>query len=235
MKNQKTIVITGASSGVGEELSLRFAAKGWRVCALARRQDRLELLSQKHPDSISAFQCDVAVAAQVASTMQKIDEAFGRIDVLVNNAAVFEISPFVDQDVVRMGEIIDTNLKGVMYCSKFVLPYMIAKAAGLIVNIASVAGTHGIPLQAAYCASKHGVMGFADVLAQEVMGQGIRVATLCPGGIDTPLWRGKSRYPGDLSKALRIEEVGRLVEYIVDQPEGVLFKQVVFFPIIEWH
>lgn len=236
MNIQKTIVITGASSGVGEELSLRFAGKDWMVCAVARRRDTLELLHRRYPDRISVFPCDVADVAQVAATMKAIVEAFGKIDVLVNNAAVFEMTPFADQDPVRIGEIIDTNLKGVMYCSRLVLPYMIEKAAGMIVNIASVAGTHGIPLQAAYCASKHGVMGFADALAQEVVAKGIRVATLCPGGIDTPLWHlGKTHYPGDLSKTMRTEDVGRLVEYIIDQPEGVLFKQVVFFPANEWH
>ncbi|MGA2762242.1 MAG: SDR family oxidoreductase [Spirochaetia bacterium] len=236
MKNDRTIIVTGASSGVGEELSVRFASKGWAVCAISRNQDSLELLNRKYPDRISVFPCDVADPAQVGATMKAIAHKFGRIDVLVNNAAVFEMISFTLQDVARIGEIVDTNLKGVMYCSRFVLPYMIEKTSGIIVNIASVAGTHGIPLQAAYCASKHGVIGFADALAQEIVDKGIRVVTLCPGGIDTPLWRlGKTPYPGDISKTMRTSDVGSLVEYIIEQPEGILFKQVIFFPTNEWH
>jgi NADP-dependent 3-hydroxy acid dehydrogenase YdfG len=236
MREQKTIIVTGASSGVGEELSLRFASKGWNVCAIARSRNTLELLKQRYPDCISIFPCDVANPAQVAATINAIVDAFEEIDVLVNNAAVFEMTPFESQDATKIAEIVDTNLKGVMYCSRFVLPSMIEKASGIIVNIASVAGTHGIPQQAVYCASKHGVVGFADALAQEIVGKGVRVATLCPGGIDTPLWRqGKARYPGDLSRTMQVADVGRLVEYIVEQPQGVLFKQVVFFPSNEWH
>jgi NAD(P)-dependent dehydrogenase (short-subunit alcohol dehydrogenase family) len=235
MEKQKIIVITGASSGVGEELSLRFARRGWTVCAVARNRDALEHLGRVDPGHIFPFPCDVSDPGQVDATVKAIVDSRGGIDVLVNNAAVFEITPFERQDVKRMTEIVDTNLKGVMYCSRFVLPFMIEKASGVIVNIASVAGTHGIPMQAAYCASKHGVVGFADALGQEVAGKGIRVATLCPGGIDTPLWRGKTPYPGDLSKTMRTEDVGKLVEYVIDQPEGVLLKQAIFFPTNEWH
>jgi 3-hydroxy acid dehydrogenase / malonic semialdehyde reductase len=235
MEKQKIIVITGASSGVGEDVSLRFGRRGWTVCAIARNRDALGRLDRADPKHIFPFPCDVSDPGQVAATMKAIVDSHGGIDVLVNNAAVFEITPFEGQDVARMTQIVDTNLKGVMYCTRFALPFMIEKGSGVIVNIASVAGTHGIPGQAAYCASKHGVVGFADALAQEVMGKGIRVATLCPGGIDTPLWRGKTPYPGDLSKTMRTEEVGKLVEYVVDQPAGVLVKQVVFFPTNEWH
>jgi NAD(P)-dependent dehydrogenase (short-subunit alcohol dehydrogenase family) len=235
MEKSKIIVVTGASSGVGEDVSLRFARRGWTVCALARSPEALGRLGRADPRHVFPFPCDVSRPDQVAATVKAIVDSHGGIDVLVNNAAVFEITPFEGQDVARMTEIVDTNLKGVMYCTRFVLPGMIEKASGMIVNIASVAGTHGLPGQAAYCASKHGVVGFGDALAQEVVGKGVRVATLCPGGIDTPLWRGKTQYPGDLSKTMRTEDVGKLVEYVVDLPEGVILKQVVFFPTNEWH
>ena len=235
MEKQKIIVVTGASSGVGEDVTLRFARRGWTVCALARGPQALERLRAADPKHIFPFPCDVSRPDQVGAAVKAVVDTHGGIDVLVNNAAVFEITPFEGQDVARMTEIIDTNLKGLMYCTRFVLPGMIGKKSGMIVNIASVAGTHGLPGQAAYCASKHGVVGFGDALAQEVVGKGVRVATLCPGGIDTPLWHGKTAYPGDLSKTMRTGDVGKLVEYVVDLPAGVVLKQVIFFPTNEWH
>ena len=232
----KNVVITGASTGVGEALSLRLAAAGMKVFALARGKEKLESLAKGAKGAIVTFAADVTRPEQIRAAYETIESQHGPIDALVNNAAVFEMKDFVEQDLETMDRIIDTNLKGTLYCTRLALPYMLKRKRGRIVNIASVAGTRGIAQQAAYCASKHGVSGFADALAQELRPHGIVVTTLCPGGIDTPLWRtGQTRYPGDLSKTMKPQEVAELVEFILTRPAGTSYKKVIFFPNNEWH
>ena len=144
----------------------------------------------------------------------------GPVSVLINNAACFEMRSFLDQDLDMVDNIIDTNLKGALYATKAVVAHMVENGDGHIVNIASVAGTRGIPEQAAYCASKHGLVGFADALAQELIPKGISVATLCPGGIRTPLWNDESNpCPGDVNETMDVRELVTLVDYILRPAE----------------
>jgi 3-oxoacyl-[acyl-carrier protein] reductase len=229
------IVISGASSGVGECLALRLAASGVKVSALARSADKLQALARQNAN-IGVFPVDVSDAKALQRVVAEILHTRGPIDALVNNAAVVEMKAFWEQDVATLDRIIDTNLKGTMYLTHAVIPGMMEKKAGRIINICSVAGTRGIPTQAAYCASKHGMTGFGDALAQELIPHGISVSTLCPGGIQTPLWDAeKNPYPGDASRLMTPEEVCELVEFILSRPSGSLYKRVVFFPSNEWH
>ena len=113
---------------------------------------------------------------------------------------------------------------------------MVPRKAGKIINVSSVAGVRGISGQASYCASKHGMVGFADALTQELIPHNIQVATICPGAIDTPLWDPKTNpYPGDISKALQPGEIVNLISYILSQPDHSIFKRIVVFPSNEWH
>jgi NADP-dependent 3-hydroxy acid dehydrogenase YdfG len=231
----KHILITGAGSGVGECLALRLAESGMKVSALARSADKLNALAARNP-GISAYPADVTDSEALSSVVRRILDTQGPIDALVNNAAVFERKPFWEQSLETIDRIIDTNLKGTLYMTHAVLPHMIERKAGKIINISSVAGTRGIPAQAAYCASKHGMTGFGDALAQELIPHGISLCTLCPGGIRTPLWNpGTNPYPGDTDRLLTPEEVCELVEFILSRPPGNLYKRVVFFPSNEWH
>jgi 3-oxoacyl-[acyl-carrier protein] reductase len=110
------------------------------------------------------------------------------------------------------------------------------KPGARIVNIASVATTHGSAKQAVYCASKFGVDGFAEALNQEVIERGISITTICPGGIDTPLWKPATPYPGgDVSKLLASGDIADLVEYVANLPERVVLKRLTLFPSNEWH
>jgi len=135
-----------------------------------------------------------------------------------------------------MERIIDVNLKGTLYCTRLTIPHMIARRRGRIINISSVAGVRGIPGQAAYCASKHGMNGFADALAQELIPHGIVVSSICPGGIDTPLWNKETNpYPGDIDKVIKPDEIVDMVEFLLNQPPGTMYKRIVVFPTNEWH
>lgn len=233
----KIALITGASRGVGEALALRLAEEGWRVAALARSADKLARLAESAAaGSILAVPADVRDSAAVTAAVDRVEAELGPIDALINNAAVVQNIPFAEQSLERLNDIVDINLKGAMYVTHAAIQHMIPRRSGKIINISSVAGVRGISGQASYCASKHGMNGFADALAQELIPHNIQVATLCPGAIDTPLWDPETNpYPGDVSKTIQPNEIFDLVVYLLGQPNHTLFKRIVMFPTNEWH
>lgn len=232
-------LITGASRGVGEALALRLASEGQSVAALARSADKLESLAEKAAElegTIIPCPVDVREASSLIECINSLESDHGPLEVLVNNAAVVQNIPFAEQSLERLDAIVDSNLKGTMYCTHAVLQHMIPRRKGRIVNISSVAGVRGIPGQASYCASKHGMVGFADALTQELIPHNIQVATICPGAIDTPLWDPETNpYPGDVSKTIQPDEIVNLVCYLLTQPAHTIFKRIVLFPSNEWH
>ncbi len=232
---KKLAVITGASRGVGVDIARRLIAKGWTTIGLARRSEQLADVQKTLGPGFQFFPADVANYDEVAGAFEKIGKQYGTIDVLVNNAAVFKLARFSDCDVRDITSILDTNLKGTLFCTHRALP-LLRRPGGRIINIASVAATHGLKNQAIYCASKHGVDGFADALAQELQEEQISVSTICPGGIDTPLWdKATNPYPGDLKKILQPDDVARMVELVAELPAHVTMKKVIMFPSNEWH
>ena len=231
----KTIVVTGASSGVGLEISKLFVNNGWRVIGLAKSPTKLKLLKNELGQRFSCLAVDISLSASVKEAFENIRINAGTIDVLVNNAAVFTMKPFSESTIEDIERIIDVNLKGTMYCTLNALG-LIKPNGGRIINIGSVAGEHGIRNQAIYCASKFGLNGFADALSQELLVKGINVSTISPGGINTPLWNTGNPYPdGDTSQLLSANDIAKLVEYIASQPSNVVLKKIVTFPSNEWH
>ena len=178
----KSILVTGATRGVGEALTLKFAQKGHVVYALARTRNQLNSLVEKcGADKVIPFEVDVSSKEQVEEATASIQREYGAPDVLINNAGVVENVSFAEQELEMIDRIVDVNLKGTLYVTRCIVPGMIARGSGRIINVSSVAGTRGIPGQAAYCASKFGMNGFADTLAQELLAKGILVTTICPG------------------------------------------------------
>lgn len=231
----KTIVVTGASSGVGLEISRLFVNKGWRVIGFARTLTKLESLKSELGDQFSFFEVDVSLSKSVKDAFDNINTNIGAIDVLVNNAAVFVMKPFLESTVEDIDRIVDINLKGAMYCTFYALK-LIRPNVGRIINIGSVAGEHGIKNQSIYCASKFGLDGFAEALNQELLVNGISLSTICPGGINTTLWNAGNPYPGgDTSQLLSAYDIAKLVDYISVQPSNVILKKIVAFPSNEWH
>ena len=230
------ILITGASRGVGEALTLRFAGQGRKVFALARTRNQLDSLVERSGSSVVPFAVDISDRDAVEDAISEIESDHGGVDVLVNNAGVVQNIDFAEQSFEVMERIIDVNLKGTLYCTRLTVPHMIRRKRGRIINISSVAGVRGIPGQAAYCASKHGMNGFADALAQELIPHGIVVSSICPGGIDTPLWDKETNpYPGDIDKVIKPDEIVDMVEFLLNQPSGTMYKRIVVFPTNEWH
>lgn len=231
------MVVTGASSGIGLELARKFTSKGWTVFGLARSRAKLEAVANELGSRFRHATVDVSDRDQVRAVFREIEATTGPIDVLINNAAVFRLAGFMEHSWDEIDTIIDTNLKGTIYCTKAVLEGMLSRGHGRIINISSVAGTHGLPGQAPYCSSKYGVNGFAEALNQELIEKGVSIATVCPGGVNTPLWDPKTNPypPGDVEDALDANEIAAFVEFMLSRPAKVIFKQNILFPSNEWH
>lgn len=230
------IVITGASSGVGEACSLHFANLGFTVCAIARRKEKLIELVKEDPGHIEAWPLDVSDSSMVFSVFKDIEKKHGPIDVLVNNASVHRVGDYALEDIDTINEVIDIDLKGTMFCTRAALPGMIRRGDGRVINIASTAAINPAPGRCLYSTAKSAVVGFGNALAREMIPHGILVMTLCPGGIATPLWNEQvNPYKGDYELLMKPEEIAELLDFIIRQPSRTLFKQMVFFPISEWH
>ena len=192
----KTAVVTGAGSGIGKAVALKFADEGAVLCLLGRTES--SLLETAHEiearnGSCAVYRCDVTDAEQIARTVGQIEEAYGRIDILVNNAGISREQPLMDMPVEVFDEILTANLRSVMLMTKAVLPIMVAQGSGNIVNIGSGAALRGLPGSTAYSASKAGVVALTQALGDEVRPYGLRVNVLCPGPVDTELFRKSER------------------------------------------
>lgn len=191
----KVAVITGASQGIGRDTALFLAGQGVKVALTARSADKLTALAEeikKNGGEALAVPMDVADEEQVKSGMKKVIAHFGRIDILVNNAAITR-----DQLQMRMKRadwdaVLQTNLTGTHLCCQAVIPGMLKQRSGRIINLTSVVAQTGNPGQANYIASKAGVIGLTKALAAEIASRGITVNAVAPGFIDTPMTEGLS-------------------------------------------
>lgn len=188
-EHEKVVLITGASSGIGEATARRLAADGHRVFLGARRTDRLETLAH-HINSgggTAAFRrLDVTSAEDMRSFVAAAREEYGRVDVLVNNAGVMPLSPLEALRVDEWDRMLDVNVRGVLHGIAAALPVMKAQGTGHIVNVASVGAYEVVPTAAVYCATKFAVRAISEGLRQESAG-GIRVSVISPGVTESEL------------------------------------------------
>lgn len=182
--NGAVAVVTGASSGFGE-LTARLLAKGGASVVLAaRRLERLEALAgeiEGRGDRALAVRCDVTEVADLQALRDRVDETFGRCDVLINNAGIPGGGRFEEVSLEQIEQVIRVNLLGVMLCTKVFLPMMLERPRGHIVNVGSVAGRYATPGASVYTASKHGVVAFSEALYYELGPRGILVTSVNPG------------------------------------------------------
>ncbi len=197
----KTVVITGASGGIGLAAARLFAAKGARMVLASRDPGRLEKaraeVSELGPEAL-AVRCDVSVRSDVENMCAEVLEKAGRVDVLVNNAGFAIYGYVADLSIEEIESQMATNYFGMVYCTKCILPALIAQGSGHIVNVASVAGSFGLPGIAPYCASKHAMLGFSEGLWHELRGTGVGVTVVSPimvrtGFFEHPSFRGMPR------------------------------------------
>lgn len=188
VSEDKCIVITGASSGIGYSLGMLCGARKAKVALLARRADRLHELAQKVEDAggiALPITCDVTNSKQVELSLDTVINEFGTIDVLINNAGrgyTASVEDTTDEDIRSMFEL---NAFSLWYTSRKVLPIMKEKNSGVIVTVSSVAGKMGFPFNSAYVAAKHAAVGFHAALTAELAGTNVRSIVVCPDGVQT--------------------------------------------------
>ena len=191
-----TAIITGSGRGIGKETAILLARKGVNVVVCSRTDsevnsavEEIEKLTSK--SNVLGVKCDVSISSQINSLIRSTIEKFGSktIDILVNNAGVAFNKKLIDTSEEEWDQTINTNLNGAFLFAKAILPYMIAKRSGVIININSGAGKLGFSNLSSYCASKFGLLGLAESLALEVEGCNIRVLTIFLGQVDTKMWK----------------------------------------------
>jgi NAD(P)-dependent dehydrogenase (short-subunit alcohol dehydrogenase family) len=197
--NDKVALITGGTSGIGEATALLFAKEGAAVAITGRNRDRgqsvLKRIKEVRDDGIFV-RADVSSAGDCRRAVEETLEAFGRLDILFNNAGVFYPQTAMECSEKEWDEQIDVNLKGTFLMSKFALPVMIAQKCGVIVNNASGWGIVGGDHAVAYCASKGGVVLMTKAMAIDHGAQGIRVNCVCPGDVETPMLPADAKMRG---------------------------------------
>jgi len=188
--NDKVVVITGASSGVGRALAFAFARRAARVVLVARREERLKAVRREiepYTSDVLVIPADLTDDAQLQSVIERTLAHFGRIDVLVNNAGVSQAGPLHELDPARIDRVLDLNLRAVIRLTQLALPTMLAQRQGYILNVGSGLGRSAAPLFAPYTASKYGLAGFTDALRRELHGSGVQVTLVQPGWVHTEM------------------------------------------------
>ncbi len=234
----KTIVITGASSGLGEATARHLANAGAKVVLGARRIDRLKALSSELglPEG-SSIETDVTEAGQVKHLVDQAVRLHGRIDVIVNNAGLMPHSPLERGKIDDWDRMIDVNLKGVLYGIAAALPHMTAQKSGHIINVSSVAGHKVRPGSAVYAATKTAVRVISEGLRQEVKPYNIRTTIVSPGAVESEL--PQSITEADVAAgiadfyeryAIPADSFARVVAFAISQPEEVDINEILFRP-----
>ena len=186
----RVVLITGASNGIGRRLAIDLAARGAIVVGCGRSPERLQAVAAEmrstSPRS-TTIECDVSKLDQVREMVNSVLSSFGRIDILINNAGIGMRTPFVDTSIEVIEALMRTNYLGAVYCTHAALPSMIARGSGHIVNISSAAGKIGTLNIAGYCASKFAMNGLSESLYYELKPLGIDVSVICPGPVRTDL------------------------------------------------
>ncbi len=237
IKNQ-TVVITGASSGIGKSCAKMFAKEGVSLILAARRRDKLEAVAreikQAHQSKVYLLEMDVSDRAAVAKSFASLPESWRNIDILVNNAGLSRgLDKLQEGDIQNWEEMIDTNLKGLLYVTRSLLPGMVERDRGHIVNIGSIAGHQNYPGGNVYCATKAAVRALSEGLKMDLFGTPIRVSSVDPGTVETDF--SNVRFRGDTDKAKKVyqgmnpltpDDIAEVVVFCATRPANVNMSEV---------
>ena len=183
--DDKVVVITGATSGIGRAAARAFAAEGARVLGTGRDQARLCELAREVDLALTV---DVTVERDVELLRAVVEDRYGRVDVLVNNAGAGLFRAWDETGIEDLRGILEVDLVGAVRVARALLPGMVARGQGSLVQVASVAGLRGFERQTAYCAAKHALIGWSEALRQELLGSGVQICVICPPAVDTPFF-----------------------------------------------
>jgi 3-hydroxy acid dehydrogenase/malonic semialdehyde reductase len=238
----KIVFITGASSGIGSACARHFAQAGAKLLICARRKDKLDELAaelkQKHNTETHTFHLDVTKHDEVIAAIKSLPTTWANIDVLLNNAGLAAGMDTIQEGTVQdWEEMIDTNVKGLLYVTRTVLPQMIERNCGHIINIGSVAGHYVYPKGAVYCATKYAVNALTNGLRMDLFGKKIRVSTVDPGAVETNF--SKVRFKGDEKRAdavyegmdpLTPDDIADAVLFCATRPSHINISEIIIMP-----
>jgi serine 3-dehydrogenase len=237
-----TVFITGASSGIGASCAMAFARAGARLILCARRavklQEVVRMIRENRTAEVHAFVLDVRERAGVERAVEALPPAWREIDILVNNAGLSRgLDKLHEGSIDDWEEMLDTNVKGLLYISRAVIPGMVARGRGTIVNVGSIAGQEVYPGGNVYCASKHAVDAITKGLRMDLVDTPLRVCTIDPGLVETEF--SLVRYHGDTERAKKTyngmtplgpDDVADAVLYAATRPSHVSINQIVLMP-----
>lgn len=243
--SQPTVLITGASSGIGQATAHWFAARGWNLVLWARRRERLEELQKAlvsggvvDPAAIVWAEVDVRDRAAVEKAYRNLPSAWKPLQLLLNNAGLSQgLSAVHESDPQDVDRVLDTNLKGLIHVTRAVVPDMKSAGSGQVLHVSSTAGKETYPGGGVYCASKFGVEAIAKAMRQELLPFGIKVGTISPGMVDTEF--SLVRFKGDQDKAsqvysglepLHAEDVAEIIGFMATRPDHVQIADVLVMP-----
>jgi len=237
----KVVVITGASSGIGEATAEALAEEGATVVVAARREERLsELVERLNGDGGNALavECDVTDEEQAHALIQRAKDEFGQVDILVNNAGVMQLSKIEKGLSDEWRTMFDVNVMGLLYTTDAAVQVMKEQGSGHLVNVSSVAGRKSGPLRGAYSGTKFAVNAISEALRQELIEDNIRVTVVEPGAVETELpdhitdeeAREGIQSVYGLDEILQAEDIANAIAYCVSQPERVSVNEILIRP-----
>lgn len=238
MLKDKTVFITGASAGIGQACARRFSQAGARVILAARRLDRLTTLAADLPHPAHLVELDIRDQQAVTDAVANLPDDWRDIDVLINNAGLGRgLDKLHQGDIGDWNEMIDTNIKGLLYISRAILPGMVARGRGHVINIGSIAGHEVYPGGNVYCATKHAVDAITKGMRIDLVDTPVRVSTIDPGLVQTEF--SIVRFHGDTDRAESVyqgykpltgDDIAETAVWIADRPEHVQIAEVIVFP-----
>ncbi|PWJ40151.1 SDR family oxidoreductase [Sediminitomix flava] len=233
MSEKPLVVITGASSGIGEATAKLFSEKGYPLLLLARRIDKMEALNL--PNTLCR-KLDVTDRDAFKLVIKEAEDKFGPVDCLVNNAGLMQLSPFVAQNPTEWDNMIDVNVKGLLNGMHAVLESMYERKHGSIYNVSSVAGIKIFPNHSVYCGTKFSVHAISDAVREEAGANNVRVAVIAPGAVETELLghttnndiiEGYEEWKKQIGGALIPEDIAHSILYAYEQPQRVNIREIV--------
>jgi NAD(P)-dependent dehydrogenase (short-subunit alcohol dehydrogenase family) len=226
----KVALITGASRGIGLAIARNLAAMGAKLGLCARDPKRLSSVAaefERQGISVAAVPADLSRSEGIARLVEKTEQTLGPVEILVNNAGIGYFGPTHEASEANWDTVLDTNLKSVFLLSRAVAPGMIVRRAGHIVNVASLAGKNSFAGGGIYCASKWGLLGLTECMAEDLRPHGIRVSAICPGSVATDFSPHGTKDP---RKMLQPEDVAHAVAMILTQAPQSFISEVVLRP-----
>ena len=227
--SEPTALVTGATEGIGQAIVRALAGAGYRVGVVARTAERVEEVAaelRRGGARAVGAAADVADPAAVAAAVSRIENELGPIELLVNNAGILITKPFVETSLEEWDRLFAVNVRSLYLVTHAVLPGMLARGRGDIVNIASLAGKNGVQNAAGYSATKHAVLGFSRSLMLETRKQGVRVIAICPGSVATPMMREQSAFAVVLDRILDPDDVAAAVLTAVRLPPRAMVSEL---------